>query len=306
MSLISTANGPAPSQFYYQSISGGGGGSGIVTGLLGSISGSVATTAAVPLVTGSGGITCSTTASGLTISISGGGSGIVTGLIGSASGSVATTVAAPLITGQGDIVCTTTASGLNISNVAAGGAVSSIIAQGEVYWTQQTFIPSSGNNQSIRLEVGGTGAVSGNLSLPAAISTGLSNSNYSTLRIDGVLPIYEDQGDGSGVGNYFQTALAAAGTDVSGNMCFPATQFHPILSVSGMGLPGDSGLLLSNSCFSYPFSLVLTKNASSVTTDTTAVTFLLTSTSSSNSKFYSGSSVASANNICPMVFTLTP
>lgn len=260
MSLITQTNGPAPGEFYWNASGGGGGGGG----------------------------------------------GTVTGLIGSAVGSVATTVAAPLITGQGGITCTTTASGLNISNSGGGGgAVSSIVAQSDVYWTQQTFVPAAGNNQSIRLELGGVEAASGNLLLPPAISTGLSNASYTTLRIDGVLPVYEDQGDFSGIGNYFQTALAAAGTDVSGNMCYPATQFHPILSVSGSGITADSGLLLANSCFSYPFSLVLTKSLSSVTADTTAVTFLLTSTSSSNAKFYCGSSVASGANRCPMVFTLT-
>jgi hypothetical protein len=259
MSLISTANGPAPGEYYWNGAGGGGGG------------------------------------------------GTVTGLIGNASGSVVTTVAAPLVTGSGDIVCTTTASGLTISNVGGGGGVvASIVAEGDVYWTQQTFIPSGGNNQSIRLEVAGAGAASGDLSLPAAISTGLSNSNYSTLRIDGVLPIYEDQGDHIGAGNYFQTALAAAGLDVSGNMSFTATQFHPILSVSGTGITDDAGLLLANTCFSYPFSLVLTKGNSNITANSTAVTFLLTSTSSSNAKFYSGSAVASANNRCPMVYTLSP
>jgi hypothetical protein len=187
-----------------------------------------------------------------------------------------------------------------------GSVVPSIVNQSSVYWSQQTFVPAAGNNQSIRLEVAGTGATNGNINIPATVQAGLSNSNYTTLRIDGVLPVYEDQSDFSGIGNYFQTALRAAGLDVSQNMCFPATQFHPILSVSGTGIIEDSGLLLANSCFSYPFSLVLTKGNSNVTANSTAITLLLNSTSSSNAKFYIGSSVASANNVCPMVFTLSP
>lgn len=196
--------------------------------------------------------------------------------------------------------------GTNASGGGGGGSsVPSIVGRSVAYWTQQTFIPTSGNDQSIRVEVGGTDTSNGNVLIPSAIRTALANSNYNTLRIDGTLPIYEDQGDFAGIGNYFQTTLTAAATDV-GSYSYPATQFHPIISTSGSGIIADSGLLLANSCFSYPFSLVLSKTNSNITISSAAVTFTLESTSSSNAKFYIGSAVASSANAAPFTFTLSP
>jgi len=261
MSLIASDNGPSPNHFYWNASGGGGGGGG------------------------------------------------VSGLLGSVSGSVATNVAIPKITGAGGIACTTTTSGLVISNSGSGGSVPTLVSvTGSAYFTQQTFIPTTGNAGSIHLVLAGGGAnVNGDLNIPSDIITGLSNSAYTTLRIDGTLPIYERQsGEAGSTGNYYQTQLVAAGSDVSGRPSAPATQFHPIISASGSGLTGTSGLLLGGSTFSYPFSLVLSKTNVNITASSSTITFKLTSTSSSNAAFYIGGSVASQSNAVPMVFTLSP
>ena len=197
----------------------------------------------------------------------------------------------------------------NATSGGGGGGgtnVPSIVAvASNVWWTQQTWIP--GSSQEFRPELGGTNTSNGSVIIPAAIRTGLANSNYTTLRIDHVFPILEDQGDvAGGTGRYWQTALAAAGLDVSANMCFPATQFHMILNQSGTGVaPADVGLFLANTGPCFPYSLVLNKSNLNITASSALVEFQLSTTSTSNAKFYLGSATADLSNVCPMVFTLT-
>lgn len=187
-----------------------------------------------------------------------------------------------------------------------GGNVPSIVAMAErVYWTQQSWIALQ---STFRPELGGNDTSNGSVVIPAAIVAGLANSNYTTLRIDSTFPILEDQGDlqGGAPGRYYQTALAAAGLDVSQALCFPATQFHMILDASGTdGFGTEEGIFLGNSCPAFPFSLVLSKANGNITISSALIEFQLSTTSSSNAKFLLGSMEASLNNICPMVFTLT-
>jgi len=114
MSLSQIKNAQVQSSL---NVSGGGGGSGIVTGLVGNAGGSVPTTVAQPSVTGAGSVTVSSSASGLVIT---GVTDGVNGLLGTAGGSVATTVAQPTVAGAGVVAVSSTTAGLTITGTAVG------------------------------------------------------------------------------------------------------------------------------------------------------------------------------------------
>jgi len=305
MSLLPSGNSPAINEFFWNALdlSGGGGG---VQSLLGNGFGSVPTVVSEPALVGNSNLTVTSSTSNITFTPT----GLMEGLRGTAVGSVQTSTAAPLIAGVSGISVFTSTGGIVVTYTGAP-AVETIVAQtsGQMYWTSNSLIPNSSN--AGKLELTFTGVASsvsgGHALLPPAIVTGIASGNYNILRIDGTLPLYEDQTDTeTAPGQYHQTTLTAAGLDVSANLCFPATQYHAVINASGTGLTGDAGLL-GQSTFGHTFSLVLAKANSNFTTATSLLKFQLATSSSSNAKFYiAANGQGLINNNSPLVFTLSP
>jgi len=306
MSLLPSGNGPATNEFYWNALdlSGGGGG---VQSLLANGAGSVPTVEQEPALVGNSNLVITSSTSNITFVPT----GLMQGLIGTNFGSVATSTATPVITGGTGIIVTSTTSNITVANTGIPPTFQSIVSQtsGQMYWNSNSLIPSGAN--AGKLELTFTGVASsvsgGHALLPPDIVTGIASGNYNILRIDGTLPLYEDQTDLDGApGQYHQTSLTAAGLDVSANLCFPATQYHAVINASGSGISGDAGLL-GLSTFGHNFSLVLAKANSNFTTATSLLKFQLATSSSSNAKFYvAANGQGLVNNNSPLVFTLSP